>query len=161
MSLSRSILFVYGVGGHEAQMSRLYNKLCPFIHLDYKNITFSDSRRAPSWSNHHYTSVEVRSKHSLIETLVSFAFVRVFVELVRISRSYKICVVVSSGPGISVLSALFFRVLGAKVVHVETWSRFETYSFTGRIMYYISDKFYVQNRPLMKLYPKAIYTGLL
>ncbi|EFD8919357.1 polysaccharide biosynthesis protein, partial [Escherichia coli] len=36
-----------------------------------------------------------------------------------------------------------------------------TYSLSGRIMYRLSNKFYIQNKSLLKLYPKAIYSGRL
>jgi len=46
-------------------------------------------------------------------------------------------------------------------VHVETWSRFETRSWTGRVMYRIADRFYVQNREQKRHYPHSIFGGLL
>ncbi|HAO9336376.1 TPA: polysaccharide biosynthesis protein, partial [Escherichia coli] len=50
---------------------------------------------------------------------------------------------------------------GTKVIYIETWSRFTTYSLSGRIMYRLSNKFYIQNKSLLELYPKAIYSGRL
>ncbi|MDD2698435.1 MAG: hypothetical protein PHF17_06500 [Arcobacteraceae bacterium] len=69
-------------------------------------------------------------------------------------KKYDVKAVVSTGPGIV---SLFFKIFGKKIVFVETWSRFETKSMTGKI----ADKFYIQNKSLQKHYPKAIYGGLL
>ncbi|MCM8011711.1 UDP-N-acetylglucosamine transferase subunit ALG14, partial [Enterobacter hormaechei] len=33
--------------------------------------------------------------------------------------------------------------------------------FSGRIMYHLASKFYVQNESLLQLYPKAIFSGRL
>ena len=46
-------------------------------------------------------------------------------------------------------------------VFFVTWSRFETQSYAGKVMYRIADRFYIQNKSLLKFYPKAIYSGLL
>jgi UDP-N-acetylglucosamine:LPS N-acetylglucosamine transferase len=80
----------------------------------------------------------------------------------KINQKHSVKAVISTGPGISILTALFFKLFTkAKVIHVETWSRFYSKSLTGRILYRLSDFFFVQNEELLKLYPKAIYRGRL
>ena len=68
---------------------------------------------------------------------------------------------VSTGPGIAILPAILTRSFGGKVVHIETWSRFYSKSMTGKVMYFLANKFYVQNQSLLKLYKQAIYSGKL
>lgn len=160
MSSKKCILFSYGVGGHNAQMNRLVPKLKPFLN-DSTLISLSDNKNKPEWSDVHFITGEMRSKYKHTDIFFNLGPIKILGSLFSIRKKYHIDAVVSTGPGISFLSALFFKVFGAKIVHVETWSRFNTRSFTGKLMYLVSDKFYVQNKSLLKLYPKAIYSGLL
>ena len=54
---------------------------------------------------------------------------------------YKPSAIISTGPGLVVLPALLIRLTGGVVIHIETWSRFETASLTGRVMYHLSSVF--------------------
>ena len=81
--------------------------------------------------------------------------------LFEIVRKYNVVGLLSTGPGIAIIPSLFFRVFSVPIVFIETWSRFETKSFTGKVMYMVADKFYVQTREQLKYYPKAIYSGML
>jgi UDP-N-acetylglucosamine:LPS N-acetylglucosamine transferase len=69
--------------------------------------------------------------------------------------------IISSGASIAIPVSLFGRVLGIKVIFVETGSRVFTLSGTGKVMYYLANKFFVQWEPLAEKYPKAIYAGRL
>jgi len=69
--------------------------------------------------------------------------------------------ILSSGAGIAVPIAVFGRLGGAKIIHVETGSRVYTMSSTGKAMYRIAHLFFTQWEPLQKEYPKAIYAGRL
>lgn len=160
MHCPKNILFCYGVGGHNTQMDRLISLLQPHLQ-GAKIISLSDRLEPPVWADEHYVCGELRSKHSHIDSFFSIGPLRIVKSIMKIRSEYSVHGVVSTGPGMCILAALFFKLLGAKVVHVETWSRFKTKSLTGRIMYKLSDQFYVQNESLLGIYPKAIYSGLL
>ncbi len=157
----KSILFVYGEGGHTAQMNRLAPKIIENLKEKYEIVTLSDVKTQPAWSSKHYVTGEVRGKYSHKEIFTNSGPIKVISSLFGISKNHKVQVVVTTGPGIGIFAALFFKIRGSKVVHVESWSRFETASLTGKVMYKLADKFYIQNNSLKKLYPKAIYSGVL
>lgn len=69
--------------------------------------------------------------------------------------------VISTGAGMVVPTCVISKLLGAKLVFIETAARVTTPSRTGKFLYYIADEFYVQWRPLLKVYPKARYGGVL
>lgn len=154
------VLLVYGAGGHSAQMNSFANKIVNFIE-GKSLISLSDVNVKPSWSIKHFETVEFRSKYSLSEFLFSNSFFKIMKTIFLIKKNHTVSVVVSTGPGISLIAAVFFKLLGSKIIHIETWSRFETRSLTGRFMYIVADKFYVQHKSLLKHYPNAIYSGLL
>ncbi|AZG74177.1 polysaccharide biosynthesis protein [Shewanella livingstonensis] len=160
MNSTKKILLTYGVGGHSAQMNRLVPKIKPLL-ADSKLISISDNTINPTWSSCHYVTGEVRNKNNHMEIFSNFGPLTVLKSLFKVNHEHKVDVVISTGPGLCFLVSLFFKLRGAKIVHIETWSRFTTKSFTGSLMYYISDRFYIQNKELIKIYPKAIYAGLL
>jgi UDP-N-acetylglucosamine:LPS N-acetylglucosamine transferase len=69
--------------------------------------------------------------------------------------------ILSTGSNLAVPVSLFGRLAGVKIIHVETGSRVHTMSATGRFMYRIAHRFFVQWEPLQHRYPRAIYAGRL
>ncbi len=53
------------------------------------------------------------------------------------------------------------RIMGAKVIYIETFANITSKTVTGRLFYqfHIANLFVVQWRPMLKLYPKATYGG--
>jgi len=70
-------------------------------------------------------------------------------------------VIFSTGAGIAIATCLFGKLIGSKVIFLESGARITTASMTGRLMYYFADEFIVQWEPLLKHYPNAKYYGSL
>lgn len=70
-------------------------------------------------------------------------------------------VVLSSGPAVAVPVSVLSRLSTIRVVFIETGSRVESLSLTGKIIYRFAHLFFVQWPGLTKRYPKAIYAGRL
>lgn len=157
-----TVLTCYGRGGHESQMDRLMTNLYPHLSKNIEVFSVSDAIKKPCWSDEHFFINELRSKYRRNPFLVLSNVATSLKCLCSIRLRSDVKCVISTGPGISLIAAIFFKVFsGAKIIHLETWSRFYSYSFTGYLMYYISDEFYVQNCELISLYPKAKYSGRL
>lgn len=69
--------------------------------------------------------------------------------------------VISTGAGMVVPTCVIAKLLGAKLVFIETAARVTTPSRTGKFLYRFADEFYVQWEPLLNVYPKAKYGGVL
>ncbi len=69
-------------------------------------------------------------------------------------------VILSTGAGpvvpFAIVGRLFF---GARVIFVETITRIEKPSMTGRIMYWLAHDFFYQWQTLSPFFPKAKYGG--
>ena len=74
---------------------------------------------------------------------------------------YRPELVISTGAGMVVPICMIARLLGAKLVFIETAARVNTPSRTGKFLYRFADEFYVQWEPLLKVYPRAKYGGVL
>ena len=51
------------------------------------------------------------------------------------------------------------KIMGSKVVYIESFANIETKTASGSIIYYFADFFLVQWKSMLKLYPKAKYGG--
>lgn len=70
--------------------------------------------------------------------------------------------ILSTGAGPAVPFAMIGRWLfGVRIVFVETMTRIEAPSMTGRIMYWLAHDFYYQWPELERYFPKGRYGGLL
>lgn len=67
--------------------------------------------------------------------------------------------IVSTGASIAINFALMAKLLGIKFVFVESISRSQELSLSGRFIYFLADEFYVQWPQLCEKYPKAIFRG--
>jgi len=77
----------------------------------------------------------------------------------RILRRQRPDLILSNGPGPLVPFALIGKILGIPAVFVEEMNRVNKPSLTGRIMYYLADRFFYQRKALALYFPKATYGG--
>ena len=54
---------------------------------------------------------------------------------------------------------LLCKLLGKKLVFIESYAKVNTPTLTGKLLYPFADRFYVQWEELLEFYPKAIFTG--
>jgi beta-1,4-N-acetylglucosaminyltransferase len=67
--------------------------------------------------------------------------------------------ILSTGAGPIVPFSLVGRLFGCKVIFIETYNRLNEPSLSGRIMYYLADRFFYQWESLRKYYPKGVCGG--
>lgn len=89
-------------------------------------------------------------------------FAKNLVRAARIFWRERPKLVVSTGAEIAIPVALIGKLFGARLIHVECGAQFITPSFTGRVLYWLADAFYVQWPELLQAYgPRARYHGSL
>lgn len=163
MNMKQKVLIVAGEGGHVEQAKRLIecfdmNKYEIFIATDSKNIfEFTDCKIIT------FSPISSFTKYYSFANLLYFnvKLIMMFPTLFKIFSMNKFSGLISLGPVFSIPCCLVAKLLRVKVIHIETWSRFSSKSFTGRVMYYLSDRFYFQNKGLSYFYPKGFYSGRL
>lgn len=159
MVKKNAIILLAGEGGHFEQAKRLFyylgldNKSEVFVYTDYLNKEIHESLKYESLG-------ALRDKNGLSLVGAFSYFLKSFRTTLSYCFKYKVSVI-STGPGISIIPSLVVKLFGGRVIHIETWSRFYSSSATGKIMYLIADKFYIQNKELLAVYPKGIYAGRL
>jgi len=156
------VLLVYGKGGHTAQMERfLKNQPADFQSKEY--VAFTNAQKPLADYLGKYYSIEARDKYSFFKNFFIF-FAYLFlstIQMFRIISQYKVTGMISTGPGMAVIPGLFCRVIGAKIVYFESWSRITKPAIAGKMMYKIAHLFFIQHKSIQQHYPKAIYSGRL
>lgn len=80
-------------------------------------------------------------------------------QVYRILRQEQPAVIVSTGASIAVGFAICAKLLGIRFVYVESISRSQEISLTGKLVYLLSHEFYVQDPELCQRYSKAQFKG--
>jgi beta-1,4-N-acetylglucosaminyltransferase len=68
-------------------------------------------------------------------------------------------IVISTGASIAVNLAVAAKILGIRFLYVESISRSEELSLSGKLIYPLADEFYVQWQQLTEKYSRAIFKG--
>jgi beta-1,4-N-acetylglucosaminyltransferase len=85
--------------------------------------------------------------------------------LYNVWRSYSILkrekpdIVISTGALSALPICLLAKMKGIKLVFIETYSRVESFTLTGKVLYKVSDLFIIQRTSLKKFYPNAVVGG--
>jgi UDP-N-acetylglucosamine:LPS N-acetylglucosamine transferase len=161
---TKTILLVYGEGGHKAQMMRLYKKLQQEdVSKKIEFIGICENMQCIDTLKINYSFPPLRDKFSILKTLymLPVSIIKYIYVLAKIHLKHNPVAIISTGPGIAIIASIYFKIFRKKIIFVETWSRFSTTSLTGRVMYRLANKFYIQNKSLDVIFPKAIYSGLL
>ena len=64
--------------------------------------------------------------------------------------------IISTGAGVAVPIALISKLFRKKLIFIEIASQVHVPTKTGKLLYRLSDRFYIQHEPLLKVFPKAI-----
>lgn len=159
------LLVVLGEGGHTRQMLQLLDQLGP--RYEYHYLIAAEDRLSEGKIHLPGPVYRVGRPRSKVKgqtdslpvaawrTLLSVA------QLIPIVRQVRPQAVLANGPSVAVPAALLGKLLGARIVYVESASRVQRMSTSGRIVYPFADLFIVQWPALQARYRKAIYAGRL
>ncbi len=78
---------------------------------------------------------------------------------VRVLLKEKPDLIISSGAAVAVPFFYVGKILGAKLIYIEVFDRIDQPTFSGKLVYPITDRFIVEWEEMRKVYPKAINLG--
>jgi beta-1,4-N-acetylglucosaminyltransferase len=79
----------------------------------------------------------------------------------KILRQERPNIILSTGAGVIVPFTLVAKVLKIPVIYIEASTQISRPTLSGRLMYYLADKFFYQWEELGKFFPKGIYGGVI
>jgi len=155
------LLVVLGEGGHTTELLTLVDLLGDTY--EYHYIISKEDNLSAERITHPgtvYTVTRPRGKYNTAFSSV-FRTLCTGLESLWVLLRVRPTALLSTGPAIAVPVSIIGRLLGVRVIFVETGSRIKTLSLTGRLMYRWADLFFVQWPYLAEKLPRAIYAGRL
>lgn len=133
--MNTEVLIVASPGGHLNVAKQL--------ELDKKFVCYfvTNRKKGLSWSDEPYS---VRTFNRNLSTIGAFY------DALRILKKYKPKIIVSTGAGIAVPFFYLGLFTGAKLIFIESASRTETLSLSGKLLKPVCTKFYVRDHQLSK-----------
>ena len=151
MFYKKKIIYLSAPGGHLVQLLKIANyvneKDSIFIVNDKPGGQRTDFDPIMRNKTIIITHAERTSWKQIINFLEAFFYI----------LKFRPRVFLSTGASPAVPFSLVSKLIGTKVIFVESLSRVNRPSLTGRIMYGIADEFYVQWPNLIKIFPRALY----
>ena len=145
----KKICFISSSGGHLEQLQMLQ----PIMKTDYFIITEKiDS--IDMKGNYYYLQQINRREILVIIKIILNAF-----KSLMIFVKEKPDIVICTGALSTIPFCIISKIFNAKLIYIESYAKVETGSLTGKLMYRIADKFYVQWREMLNVFPKAIFKG--
>ena len=152
----KRVLFVSSTGGHLNELLRL-NKC--FDNYDYYLVT--EKMKTNDYLKDKYKGkvsyLVYGTKHHMLTypfVLLINCFICLFI-YIKHHPDY----IVSTGAHVGGVMCLIGKILGSKVIFIETFANINTKTATGRLVYKFADKFIVQWDSMKEIYPDAIDGG--
>ena len=153
----KKVMFISSTGGH---LSELLEMSSLFKDYDYSIVT-------EKTKSNMYLKDKYQNVYYLVYGTKSHLFTYLFKFTYNIFKSFYLFLkvkpdcVVTTGTHTAVSMCYIAKLFKKKVIYIETLANRETKTMTGKLIYPIADYFLVQWESMLKLYPKAIYIGLL
>lgn len=147
----KKICLVASSGGHFSQLKML-EKLQEKYKIFY--VTEKTNYHQNNQSIKYYM-VQVNRKELLCIIKLFFVFIKSLYILLK----EKPDVIISTGALVTIPMCILGKIMEKKVIYIESFANINTPTKTGKLMYKVSDKFYVQWKSMLKCYPNATYMG--
>ncbi len=139
-------------GGHLEELSRLGR-------LRDRPDTFLVTEKGDFGEHSFCSRVYYLSQINRKELCFLPKLVKTFVQSFVILRKEKPACIVSTGALATFPICLLGKLMGKRIIYIESFARVDSASLTGKLMYRFADLFIVQWKALLELYPKAVYGG--
>lgn len=93
------------------------------------------------------------------DMLFIFKFIYNIIKSFGIIISKRPDVIISTGALAAVPMMFWTKVIGGKVIYIESFAKIENPTISGKIAYKFADQFYVQWESMKQFYPNAICKG--
>jgi len=155
----KNVLYILGSGGHTAQMIALSKDLKNKINYFY--LIQKDDKLSKNKIIYPGNIIYVKraAEFNSSKFKVYFFTIINFFKAITIIKKNKIDVLISAGPGISIPFFYAGKLLNKKLIFIESWSRVNSKSLSGKLIYPIVNLFFVQWKSNLKNYPKSLYRG--
>jgi UDP-N-acetylglucosamine:LPS N-acetylglucosamine transferase len=161
MDATPKVLAILGEGGHTKEILILVDLMGPAYRYEYV-VTHQDPLSAAkiriAGPIHRVTRPRSKDDNAIV---AAGKLLRCALQALGVLRRSRPDALLTSGPALAVPFAFWARLLGVRVIFVETGSRVRRLSLTGRLMRPLAHLFFVQWPQLREQHPAGIYAGRL
>jgi UDP-N-acetylglucosamine:LPS N-acetylglucosamine transferase len=152
----KKVLFISSTGGHLAELLQLKSMFSKYDYHIITEKTKSNLKLREEFPNRvNYLKYGTKAHiFSYPFKLLANCFISLYLYL-----KIRPKVIVTTGAHTAGPMCCIGKILGSKIIYIETFANLHTKTITGRLIYYFADAFIVQWESMLKLYPKAIYGG--
>ena len=154
--IKKRVLFISSTGGHLQELLQLKSM---FDHYDYNIIT--EKTKSNLYLKEKYPKrvhfLVYGTKYHILTypfKLLYNCFLSLFYYI-----SFRPDYIITTGVHTAGPMCCIGKILGSKIIYIETFANMVTKTATGKLLYPISDKFIVQWESMKKLYPNAEFGG--
>ncbi|MBA2877148.1 UDP-N-acetylglucosamine:LPS N-acetylglucosamine transferase [Anoxybacillus kamchatkensis] len=149
------VCLISSTGGHLAQLLQLI----PIVKKYEYFIVTEKSEMSMSLPKKHQTYFLMQQDRK--NPFFLFQFISNVFRSITILIKEKPDVVITTGAGAVIPTCLFGKMMGKKIVYIESFAKIHSPTLTGRVVYKFADRFYIQWEELREYYPKAKYRGVI
>ena len=152
----RKVLFIASTGGHLNELLQLSPM---FSNYDFHLIT-------EKTKSNNYLKRDYKDR---VDYLVYGTKLHLFTYIFKLTYNcfkslflyfkYKPDYIITTGTHTAGPMCCIGKLLGSKIIYIETFANMITKTSTGKLLYPISDLFVVQWKSMKKLYPDSVYGG--
>lgn len=143
------ICYAASSGGHLNQIKELFDK----VKCDSFYIITEKTAQSKVLLKKLNTVYVINMKRNILKIVVNFC--QSIIHIIKNNPN----VIITTGAGSTFFTVLVGKILGKKVISIESIARVTQPSLFGKIVYHMSDLFIVQWRTLLNHYKKATYGG--
>ncbi len=152
----KKVLFISSTGGHLNELMQLKSL---FKKYDYYIVT--ENTKSNLYLKNKYSNRVSFLMHGSKSTLLIYPFKLITNCFISLYLYLKIRpkVIITTGAHTAGPMCCIGKILGSKIIFIESFANLKSKTITGRIVYYFADLFIVQWQGMLKIYPKAKFGG--
>ena len=150
------ILFISSTGGHFSELMQLKALMekCNYYIVTEKTKTNSNLKEKYKDKIDFLLYETKKCPFKYIFVLLANCFISLYIYL-----KFRPQVVITTGTHTAGPMCCIAKILGSKVIYIETFANRKTKTATGKLLYLIADTFVVQWEEMLEIYPKAKCLG--
>ncbi len=150
------ILFISSTGGHFSELMQLKPLMekCQYHIVTEKTKTNSNLKEKYKKNINFLLYKTKKEPFKYIFVLLANCFISLYIYL-----KIRPQVIITTGTHTAGPMCCIGKILGSKVIYIETFANRTTKTVTGKLLYLVADTFIVQWEEMLQIYPKAQYYG--
>lgn len=149
----KKICLVSSCGGHFMELMQLLPAVSGY---DFYIVTEKNRASADILQKyrHHYLLQQERKEWKFMFKFAYNILLSLYFLLVE-----RPSTIITTGAGASYPTCRIGKMMGCKIIYIESFAKLNSSSVTGKLIYSFADYFFIQWAEMKQVYPNAIYKG--